>query len=228
MDGTSCSKASTYSSFTSFDYQNVIIYINGDEANDLTSTLGTTLSALVTVAQAKTSAEFNQVLKVSGIDKAFTSINLLAATSSPAPVIDTSSKLTTTSDSTSVTVTGFKLSSGDGIFFGIATTDTSIVPTQNQIRAKLDGTGSAASGFNVLYSSTGGTSVKMVFSNLEPETAYLIYYYATNNDRTQYAKVTDVAYVTKTTRSAAAAVSASRVEVSFIAVLIMSITALLL
>ena len=232
MDGTSCSKASTFSSFSSFDYQNVIIYINGDEASDFTSTVGATLAQFVTTVQTKNPStfltDFNQVLRVAGIDKYFTSISLLASTPSPAPVIDSSSKLTTTSDSTSVTVSGFRLSSGDGIFFAIATTDTTLVPTQAQIKANLDGTGSSASGYNVLYTYGASSTVKMVLSNLEPETTYMIYYYAANNDRTQYAKVTSVAYVTKTTRSAPNAVSASRVEVSFIAMLIASIAALLL
>lgn len=233
MDGTSCSVTSTYSSFSSFDYKNPVIYINGNEASDYTSYTGTTLNNDVISVQAKTPStfltNFNQALKVAGIDTYFSSITLAANTPSPAPVIDnTTVTLSSTSDYQSVTVTGFKLSSGNGIFYGIATTDTTTVPSQYQIRKGLDGTGASVSSTNVLYTSATDTTVQMTFSKLDPVTTYMIYYYAANDDKTQYAQLTTVRYTSKTTRSAPVAVSASRVEVGFVALLVACVAGLLL
>lgn len=156
MDGTSCSVATKYTSFALFDYKNPVIYINGNEGSDYNSTVGTTLNTDIVSVQANTPSAFlttfSQTLKVAGIDTYYTGITLTANTPSPAPVIDNSVSLSSTSDYQSITVTGFRLTSGNGIFYAIATTDTTTVPTQYQIRMGLDGTGSSVSATNSVYS----------------------------------------------------------------------------
>ena len=74
---------------------------------------------------------------------------------------------------------------------------TAVLPT----RPLAHGRDQAVSGANVWYR---GAPVSLKFENLKPETNYIIYYYASTEDRTQYARVTKVnflQYSTKATQS---------------------------
>ncbi len=228
MDDTSCSQASVYDDFTSFNYQTVTIYINGDRASDFTSATSTLLDEYVTSVQDQTPSDFltafNTALRSASLTNYYSSITLAVGPTYSLPVIDASSSITVTANSSTITLSGLKLSSGAGFFFAVASTDLTTAPTPAQIRASLDSSSSTVSSANVLYSSA---SVSLVLTDLIPSTTYNVYYYAATADRTQYARVTNVAYVQKATTKAKT-VSAGRMEINILLTAIVALFAFLL
>ena len=228
MDGTSCAQASVFDDFSSFNYQAVTINIYGDRASDFTSATSTLLNQYVTSVQGNTPSDFltafNTALRSASLTNLYQSITLVVGPTYSLPVIDTSSDLTITANSSSITVKGFKLSSGAGVFYAVASTDLTNAPTPAQIQGSLDSTSSTVSSANVFFVSD---SVSLTLTGLLPSTPYIIYYYASTADRTQYARVTSVNYVQKATTKAST-VSAGRLEISVLFTALLALLAFLL
>lgn len=206
--------------------------MSGNKNTDATSTTAATLSQYatdVTTPPASTTTfltDFYASLQGAGIRSLFQSMTYAVGPTYTAPVIDTTASVAVTADITYVILSNLKLSSGTGVFFGIATTDTTDVPTTQQIKNKLNADGTSASGANALYDGTN--SVSLTFTNLQANTAYIIYYYALNSDRTQYAGTTSIKYVQTQTQPQPVPVSASKVEVGVLTVLILTVFAWLM
>jgi len=228
MDGTSCAQASVFDDFSSFNYQAVTINIYGDRASDFTSATSTLLNQYVTSVQGNTPSDFltafNTALRSASLTNLYQSITLVVGPTYSLPVIDTGSDLTITANSSSITVKGFKLSSGAGVFYAVASTDLTNAPTPAQIQGSLDSTSSTVSSANVFFASD---SVSLTLTGLLPSTTYNIYYYASTADRTQYARVTSVNYVQKATTKAST-VSAGRLEISVFFTALLALLAFLL
>lgn len=231
-DGTTCAYPSVYNSFTTFSYTSIVIFVNGNKKTDVPSTTEATLTQYVSdittppVVTTSFLTDFYQALQGAGIRSLFQTIAIAAGPTYTTPVLDASVSVSVTANIYNITLSKLKLSSGTGVFFGIATTDTTNVPTAQQIKNKLNADGTSASGSNVLYA--GGNAVTLTFTNLKADTEYIIYYYALNSDRTQYAQTTGIKYVQTTTKPAPIAVAASRVEVGLVTILLLSIFALLM
>ena len=204
--------------------------MNGNKKSDAVSTTATTLAQYVsdiTTPPAVTTTfltDFNQALQGAGIKNRFQSITMSAGPTYATPVLKTG--VAATANIYNITLSNLKLTSGTGVFFGIATDDTEDVPTTQQIKNKLDADGTSASGANALYDGSG--SVSLTFTNLKADTSYIIYYYALNSDRTQYAKTTGMKYVKTKTQPEPVPLSASKVEVGLLTVLILTIFAWLM
>lgn len=223
MDGTSCETSSVLDDKSSFDYKSISIYINGDRSSTFTDTVESSLIIDVQNVSSQTTSTFlttfNQGLRGAGISTYYRSISLNTGITYNLPTFpSTSYKASTTIFDTKVTLYGLELSSGPGIFYAIATTDTTTVPTQAQIRAKKNGLSVTSSGGNVLFNSA---SVSITLTGLKDDTDYLIYYYASNADLTQYVRVTDVMVNSVRTKPSDAA-SGFRTEMSIMAVIFMT------
>jgi len=227
MDGTSCTTPSVFDNFDSFSYTTVTIYIYGDRSSEFDSVTSTLLNQAVTSVQTQTPSDFltafNQALRAASLTSLYQAITLQVGPTYTLPVIDTSSVVTTTSTDTTITVNGLKLSSGEGVFYAVASTSTNL-PTALQVKARLQASGTTVSGANAIFQ-TGEVSLTLI--NLTPETTYTVYYFASNADRTQYSRVTEVEYIQSTTEKAKT-VSASRVEVSLLLSFIVGLMAWLL
>ena len=228
MDGTSCTEPSVFDNFAEFSYSLVTIYIHGDRASEFNSVTSVLLNQCITSVQTQTPSDFltafNQALRAASLTNLYQAITLQVGPTYPLPVIDTSSAITATSTDTTITVTGLKLSSGEGVFYAVASEDLIETPTAGQIQNRLQASDTTVSGANVIYSSA---EVSLTLTDLTPETTYMIYYYASNGDRTQYARVTEVGYIQSTTLKAQT-VSASRVEVSLLLTMVVGLIAWLL
>lgn len=228
MDGTSCSTASTFDDFSSFNYNTVIIYVYGDRSSQFTSITSSLLNDFVTSVQTQTPSDFltafNQALKAASLTNLYQSITLQVGPTYPLPVIDTTSTVTAISTDTTIIITGLKLSSGEGVFYAVASTDLVNAPTPLQIQAQTDYSAATVSGANVIFSSS---AVSLTLTDLTPNTTYMVYYYASNGDRTQYARVTDVAYIQSTTEKAKT-VGGVRMEVKIMFTIIFAIVSWLL
>lgn len=227
MDGTTCATTSVFDSFSSFVYANLTIYIASDRKVDTTSQTGTVLKQYVTSVGNKAPSDFlttfNQVLQTNSLTTLYQSIALRNGSTYSNPVISTTSTVTTSVTDTSITLSGLQLSSGTGIFYAVASDDALHVPSYQQIKNKLNGKSLSTTGANAFYT---GNTVSLAFKNVRPSTEYIIYYYASSDDRTGYAKVTDIKYVRVKTSTSRAANSASKLEMSLIMGLVLGLIGL--
>jgi len=228
MDGTSCSQASVFTDFSSFDYQNVVIWIHGNRATDFTSATSTLLTQYVTSVQSSTASDFltafNTALRSASLTNLYSSMTLAIGPTYSLPAIDSGSSLTVSANATSITIKGFKLSTGEGVFYAVASTDLTNVPTPAQIKASLDSTGSTIPSANAIYTDN---AVSLTLTGLSPLKTYNIYYFASTADRTQYARVTPVASIQKSTTKVQT-VGANRLEISLVLTSILALFAFLL
>jgi len=227
MDGTSCSQASVFKDFSSFDYQNVVIWIHGDRASDFTSATSTLLTQYVTSVQSTTASDFltafNTALRSASLTNLYSTMTLAVGPTYSLPALDSGSSLTVTANATTITVKGFKLN-GDGVIYAVASTDLTNAPSPAQVKASLDYSSSTVPSANALYS---GTPVSLTLTGLNPLTTYSIYYFASTADRTQYARVTPVNYIQKATTKTQT-VSATRLEISLVLTSLLALFAFLL
>ena len=216
MDGTTCDIPSDFTDFTIFNYAQPSIFIYGNRGSDVTSNTRTLLSQFISSINTPTTSsflnQFNSVLKDNSISSYFKSISLQSGPLYDVPALDTTSKLTVSSDLTTITVAGLALSNEAGVFYGIASNEDLNLPTQAQIRAGLNSSNTDVAESNAVYIKS---AVTLTFKDLSPGTTYMVYYYASNADRTQYARVTRVYYLQATTQSIPGlSGGSSRMEVS--------------
>ena len=227
MDGTTCATSSVFDSFSSFVYSNLTIYIASDRKTDTTSQTGNTLNQYISSVGNKAPSDFlntfNQVLQTNSLTNLYQSIALRNGSTYSNPIIAATSTVTTTITDTSITISGLQLSSGIGVFYAVASDDALHVPNYQQIKNKRNGKGLTVSGANAFYT---GSKVSLTFKNVRPSTEYIIYYYASNDDRTGYAKVTDIKYVRAKTTSSRIANGASKIEISLVMGLVLGIIGL--
>ena len=202
MDGTTCDIPSDFTDFTIFNYAQPSIFIYGDRGSDVTSNTRTLLSQFISSINTPTASSFldqyNSILQANSIKNYFKSISLQSGPLYDVPTLDTTSQLTVSSDLTTITVSGLALSNEAGVFYGIASNENLNLPTQAQIRAGFNSSNTDVSESNAVYTKS---AVTLTFKDLSPGTTYMVYYYASNADRTQYARVTKVYYLQTTTQS---------------------------
>lgn len=222
MDGTTCASSSLFDSFSSFNYSNLTIYIATDRRSDTTSQTGTTLSQYITSVGNQAPSDFltnfNQVLQTNSLTNLYQSIALRNGSTYDNPVVSSTSTVTTSVTDTTITISGLELSSGTGVFYAIASDDILNVPNYQQIKNKLNGKGLSVPGANAFYTDS---SVSLTLFNVRPSTEYIIYYYASTDDRTGYAKTTDIKYVITETEASRIAVGAPKLEISLIMSLVL-------
>ena len=196
MDGTTCSTPTDFDNLRSFNYSQPLIYIHGDRRSDYVSRTRQMLDQFVKSINTRQStpflSEFNNLLRNAGLTDTFQTISLQTGPSYSIPVIDTNSEASAVTTDTTIVVGGLKLLSGEGMFFGIASSEEINLPTQWQIRQSRNSSDVVVTSSNAMFVNV---STSLLFSDLKPETNYTIYYYASNSDRTQYARVSDVHYL---------------------------------
>lgn len=215
MDGTTCAMSSPFTDFSMFDYTTIILYIYGDKRSDLQSTTGTLLNQYVSDVTTQTSSsfqsDFNEALAGAGILDLFSTITIQTAPSYNAPVMGTS-KISAQSTDTVITITGLSLSSGAGVFYAIADSDSTGAPTRYQVRVMVNNDDTPVNAGGTVYTSD---TVSLSIPDLIPETDYTVYFYGTNEDRTQYAPVTSLYSLQISTQAAGFMSASSRMEINF-------------
>lgn len=200
MDGTTCSVPSTFVDFTIFNYTQVSIFIQGNRRSNYNSTTRTLLTQYITSITTQTSSKFSTLfastLHAADLKPDFQSISLQAGPIYPYPVLNESAVLRVSVTDTTATLSGLQLVSGEGVFYAIASEGPLTLPTQSQIKSGVNASNTAAVSSNVVYTSS---PVALTLTNLEPETDYIVYYFANSGDRTQYALMSKVKYVQITT-----------------------------
>ena len=224
MDGSTCAEPSDFDSFKTFDYFNPTINVYGDRRKDYASNTRATLMEYVTSISTQTDNAFynefyNTMIEV-GIESRFTAVSLQAGAIYSIPVLDTSSEVIVTPEDTYISVSGLKLLGTQGVFFGVANNENLALSSQVQIRQGLNSTNSAVSSNNAVYNNA---SVTLTFSDLKPDTDYMIYYYAINGERTQYARATEVIYLQTKTKPARTILGGAILEVKFMFMFILSV-----
>ena len=200
MDGTTCSIPTTFIDFGIFDYTKVSIFIQGNRRSNFNSTTRAWLTQYITSITTQTPSHFltlfSSILKNIDLSRDFQSISLQAGPIYPFPIIDETAVVSVSVTDTTATLSGLKLQSGEGVFYGIASDEALTLPTQSQIKAGVNSSNTAVVFSNVVYTSL---PVALTFTDLQPETDYIIYYYANSGDRTQYGRVSKVKFVQVTT-----------------------------
>jgi len=196
MDGTSCGTPSLFDNFEQFNYSSIVLYVYGNKRSDETSDTNLQLNQYVNVITNQIPStflnEFNQAFAGAGILSSFNSISLLSGQTYNPPVLDQTSVVTVRAQATSITVSGLRLTSGEGIFYGIADIDNGIIPTLAQIRIMENAENVQVSGDAAYFTKD---PVTLIFTGLEPDTDYMVHFYGTNEDRTQYAATTTMSSV---------------------------------
>lgn len=227
MDGSTCLTSSVLDDKSIFDYKSISIYLNADRRSIFDSAMVANLGVAVQNVSTQTASTFlttfNQGLRGAGLTGLYSSITLATNIAYSLPTFPSSDyKASTTIFDTKVNLYGLKLSSGPGMFYAIATDDTTVVPTQAEIKAKMNGKDITSPGGNVVFN-TDPVSIKL--TGLKADTDYLIYYYAATADRTQYVRVTDVMVNKVRTKPTMDSLGGSRMEMSIAVVMVMTIIA---
>lgn len=219
MDGTTCQSATYIDDNSTYNYQAISLFVYGDRRTDTPSTLYTALSDAINELAVQTvstfTGTFTEALRSGNVLINYISTTLNSATQQAEPVLD-DSKIQTSSDGKSLTISGFSLTSGNGYVYAIASLGGINPPTYNLVRAKQNATKFTVPGANVRYT---GTPVSLKIKGLAQNTSYNVYYYASNEDLSQYGKVTDVKYVIAQTGLISATVSAANLVVNIILLL---------
>jgi len=196
MDGTSCGTPSLFDNFEQFDYSNVVLYIHGNKRSDETSQTNDKLSQYINIITNQIPSnflnEFNQAFAGAGILSSFKGISLVSGQTYNPPTIDPANVVTVRARDTYITVSGLKLTSGIGIFYGIADNDNGNIPTLAQVRAMENSENVQVSGDAAFFTSD---PVTLTLTGLSPDTDYMVHFYGTNEDRTQYASTTTMSSV---------------------------------
>lgn len=196
MDGTSCGTPSLFDSFDEFDYSNVVLYIYGNKRSDETSDTNSKLSQYVNTITNQIPSnflnEFNQAFAGAGILSSFKGVSLTSGQTYNPPILDSTSVVTVRARDTYITVSSLKLTSGVGIFYGIADIDNGGLPTLAQVRGMENAENVQVSGDAAYFTKD---SVSLTFTGLLSDTDYMVHFYGTNEDRTQYAATTPMSSV---------------------------------
>jgi hypothetical protein len=216
MDGTTCQKPSYIDDNSTYNYQQISLFVYGDRRTDTPSTLYTALSDAINELAVNSVSTFTgtykEAMRAGNVLIHYISTTLKSGTQTPNPVLD-DTKIQFSSDGTSLTISGFAVTSGNGYIYAIASLGGINPPTYNLVRNKQNATKFTVPGSNVRYT---GSPVNLVIKGLQQNTTYNVYYYASNEDLSQYGKVTDVRATTAKTGLIAATVSAGNLVVNMI------------
>ena len=212
-DGTTCNVESYFDDFSTYNYENVEFYVYGDRRTNIISSLGTSvtddINSLGVPAASQFKAKFTQAIKSNGFLSNYLNTNQTTASSFATPVfVTTNVEVTATYDS--LTLTNLALSTGWGYFYAIADQGVETFPNYEEIRSKTNSSSYTVPGANVRYM---GTPVDLTITGLSPSASYYIYYYASNEDLSQYGRVTAIYVKTATTSAQPVVKSGSLVNV---------------
>ena len=181
MDGTSCEVPSPFDSFSPFDYKKIVLYVYGEKRSDQTSQTTAQLIKYVDIITHQTPStfltDFNQAFMGANILDTFVSISLSNNVNSNNPVL-ASGNPSIDAGATSLVLSGLRLTSGEGIFYGIADMSPAadspapvIAPTIGQVRTMKNANDIDVSGDAALYK---GGSVALVFTWANNGKLYII------------------------------------------------------